>query len=284
MKYTKYHALGNDYLVLDPKDGPLPEQEEIVRICHRNFGLGSDGILYGPLKTDKADFGLRIINPDGSEAEKSGNGLRIFARYLHDSSTVKNDAFTVDTLGGLVTCQVSECADSITVDMGRVEFSAEGTTADTEDTKNGSIGQDLSFNGKTQTVYIADIGNPHCVVVQDEICAKQAKKDGAAIELHANFPNRTNVQFLKIIDRNNIQIEIWERGAGYTLASGSSSSAAAAVAHRIGLCDCDITVHMPGGQIKIQIGDNYSVRMTGPTTRVALIDFDEDALRFKQGL
>ena len=284
MKYTKYHALGNDYLVLDPKDGPLPEQEEIVRICHRNFGLGSDGILYGPLKTEKADFGLRIINPDGSEAEKSGNGLRIFARYLHDSSTVKNDAFTVDTLGGLVTCQVSECADSITVDMGRVEFSAEGTTADTEDTKNGSIGQDLSFNGKTQTVYIADIGNPHCVVVQDEISAKQAKKDGAAIELHANFPNRTNVQFLKILDRNNIQIEIWERGAGYTLASGSSSSAAAAVAHRIGLCDCDITVHMPGGQIKIQIGDNYSVRMTGPTTRVALIDFDEDALRFKQGL
>ena len=284
MKYTKYHALGNDYLVLDPRDGPLPEQEEIVRICHRNFGLGSDGILYGPLNTGKADFGLRIINPDGSEAEKSGNGLRIFARYLHDSGTVKHDAFTVDTLGGLVTCQVGECADSITVDMGRVEFSAGGTTADTKDPKSQSIGQELSFNGKTQTVYIADIGNPHCVVVQDEISAKQAKKDGAAIELHANFPNRTNVQFLKILDRNNIQIEIWERGAGYTLASGSSSSAAAAVAHRIGLCDCDITVHMPGGQIKIQIGDNYAVRMTGPTTRVALIDFDEDALRFKQGL
>ena len=284
MKYTKYHALGNDYLVLDPKDGPLPEKEEIVRICHRNFGLGSDGILYGPLNTEKADFGLRIINPDGSEAEKSGNGLRIFARYLHDSGTVKHDAFTVDTLGGLVTCQVGECADSITVDMGRVEFSAEGTTADTKDSKSQNIGQELSFNGKTQTVYIADIGNPHCVVVQDEISAKQAKEDGAAIELHANFPNRTNVQFLKIIDRNNIQIEIWERGAGYTLASGSSSSAAAAVAHRIGLCDCDIIVHMPGGQIKIQIGDNYAVRMTGPTTRVALIDFDEDALRFKQGL
>ena len=284
MKYTKYHALGNDYLVLDPKDGTLPEQEEIVRICHRNFGLGSDGILYGPLDTGKADFGLRIINPDGSEAEKSGNGLRIFARYLHDSGTVKHDAFTVDTLGGLVTCQVGESADSITVDMGQVEFSGAGTTADTKDPKSQSIGQELSFNGKTQTVYIADIGNPHCVVVQDEISAKQAKEDGAAIELHANFPNRTNVQFLKIIDRNNIQIEIWERGAGYTLASGSSSSAAAAVAHRIGLCDCDITVHMPGGQIKIHIGDNYSVRMTGPTTRVALIDFDEDALRFKQGL
>ena len=284
MKYTKYHALGNDYLVLDPKDGALPEQEEIVRICHRNFGLGSDGILYGPLKTEKADYALRIINPDGSEAEKSGNGLRIFARYLHDAGTVKNDAFTVDTLGGLVTCQVDQCADSITVDMGRVEFFAEGTKVGIKDHKSQSIGQELSFNGKTQTVYIADIGNPHCVVVQDEISAKQAKEDGAAIELHSNFPNRTNVQFLKIIDRNNIRIEIWERGAGYTLASGSSSSAAAAVAYRIGLCDCDITVHMPGGQIKIQIGDNYAVRMTGPTTRVALINLDEDALRFKQGL
>ena len=284
MNYSKYHALGNDYLVLDPKDGTLPEQDEIVRVCHRNFGLGSDGILYGPLKTERADYGLRIINPDGSEAEKSGNGLRIFARYLYDNGTVKNDAFTVDTLGGVVTCQVGECADSITVDMGQVQFSVDHTLADIKDSKRQSIGQNLSFNGKTQTVFIADIGNPHCVIVQDEISVEQTKEDGAAIEVHTTFPNRTNVQFLKVIDRNNIQIEIWERGAGYTLASGSSSSAAAAVAHRIGLCDRDITVHMPGGQIKIQIGDNYTVRMTGSTTRVALIDFDDEALNFDQGL
>ena len=91
MNYSKYHALGNDYLILDPKDGTLPAQDEIVRVCHRNLGLGSDGILYGPLKTERADYGLRIINPDGSEAEKSGNGLRIFARYLYDNGTVKND-------------------------------------------------------------------------------------------------------------------------------------------------------------------------------------------------
>ena len=284
MNYSKYHALGNDYLVLDPKDGILPEQDEIVRVCHRNFGLGSDGILYGPLKTERADYGLRIINPDGSEAEKSGNGLRIFARYLYDNGTVKNDAFTVDTLGGVVTCQVGECADSITVDMGQVQFSVNHTLADIKDSKRQSIGQDLNFNGKTQTVFIADIGNPHCVIVQDEISAEQTKEDGAAIEVHTTFPNRTNVQFLKVIDRNNIQIEIWERGAGYTLASGSSSSAAAAVAHRIGLCDSDITVHMPGGQIKIQIGEDYTVRMTGSTTRVALIDFDDEALNFDQGL
>ena len=284
MKYLKYHALGNDYLVLDPKNGPLPEEDEIVRICHRNFGLGSDGILYGPLDTEKADFGLRIINPDGSEAEKSGNGLRIFARYLHDSGTVKNDPFTVDTLGGVVTCQIDEYADSITVDMGQVEFSAERTTNDIKNPNSQSIGQDLRYNGKTKTVFIVDIGNPHCVVLQDEISPEQAKEDGAAIEVHTVFPNKTNVQFLKIIDSNNIQIEIWERGAGYTLASGSSSSAAAAVANRLGLCGPDITVHMPGGQIKIQIGENYNVRMTGPATRVALIDLDDEALRFEQDL
>ena len=274
MNYSKYHALGNDYLVLDPKDASkLPSEDAIVRICNRNFGLGSDGILYGPLQTDKADFGLRIMNPDGSEAEKSGNGLRIFARYLYDTGAVKNEHFTVDTLGGKVTCQIAGGADSITVDMGQVRF---GGTEQSEP----KINQSLTFNGKTQTVYIADIGNPHCVLVQDEISAKQAHEDGALIEVHPSFPNRTNVQFLKVIDRNNIQIEIWERGAGYTLASGSSSSAAAAVAHRIGLCDRDITVHMPGGKIAIYIDDVFAIRMTGPATRVASINFDEEALGF----
>ena len=281
MNYAKYHALGNDYLVLDPKDAnELPSTNDIVRICHRNFGLGSDGILYGPLKTDKADFGLRIMNPDGSEAEKSGNGLRIFARYLYDTGAVKNEAFTVDTLGGVVTCKIADDAKSITVDMGKVNFAMNHIPVDGPEQSDHNIGQPLSFNGKTQTVYVADIGNPHCVVVQDEISVQQAHEDGAAIEVHEAFPNRTNVQFLKVIDRNNIQIEIWERGAGYTLASGSSSSASAAVAHRIGLCDRDITVHMPGGKIAIHIGDDFAIRMTGPATHVASMQFDEEALGF----
>ena len=282
MNYLKYHALGNDYLVLDPEDNSeLPGKDAIVRICHRNFGLGSDGILYGPLETEKADFGLRILNPDGSEAEKSGNGLRIFARYLYDMGKVRNDAFTVDTLGGIVTCQIADGAESITVDMGKVRFGMAPNPADGTEQSDPSIGQSLTFNGKTQTVYVADIGNPHCVLVQDEISAKQAHEDGALIEVHEAFPNRTNVQFLKVIDRCNIQIEIWERGAGYTLASGSSSSAAAAVAHLTGLCDRDITVHMPGGKIAIHIDDDFAIRMTGPATRVANICFDEEAFGFR---
>jgi diaminopimelate epimerase len=281
MKFAKYHALGNDYLVLDPQDAALPAETDIVRICHRNFGLGSDGILYGPLPTDKADFGLRIMNPDGSEAEKSGNGLRIFARYLYDIGKVGNDAFTVDTLGGVVTCKISDGASSITVDMGKVRFAMDHVPVDGPEQADHDIGQQLPINGTDYTVYLADIGNPHCVVPLPNICAELACKDGAAIEVDPTFPNRTNVQFLKVIDRNNIQIEIWERGAGYTLASGSSSSASAAVAHRIGLCDSNITVHMPGGKIAIEIGDDYAVRMTGPATRVADMDFAPEALEFK---
>lgn len=280
MNYLKYHALGNDYLVLNPEDSALPDQKIIMRICHRNFGLGSDGILYGPLTTDKADFGLRIINPDGSEAEKSGNGLRIFARYLHDIGEVGKDPFTVDTLGGLVTCEINEDATSISVDMGRVRFAADNAMSIKKELNIQSIGQKLSFNGKTKTVVVADIGNPHCVILQDEISAQQTNEDGPKIEVHDTFPNRTNVQFLKIINRNNIQIEIWERGAGYTLASGSSSSAAAAVAHRLGLCDNNICVHMPGGNIEIKIEENYNIRMTGSATLVGRMSLDQEALRF----
>jgi len=280
MQFHKYHALGNDYLVLDPKDGELPDAAGIVRICHRNFGLGSDGILYGPLETNTAGFGLRILNPDGSEAEKSGNGLRIFARYLHDTGAVSNAAFTVDTPGGVVTCKIADGAESITVDMGKVRFGMDHIPVDGPEQSDHNPGQKLHINGTDYTVYIADIGNPHCVVPLPEISQELACKDGAAIEVHPLFPKRTNVQFLKVIDRSNIQIEIWERGAGYTLASGSSSSAAAAVAHRIGLCDKDITVHMPGGRIGIEIGDDFAIRMTGPATRVATMDFDEEALGF----
>jgi diaminopimelate epimerase len=280
MQFSKYHALGNDYLVLDPKHGELPDEPGIVRICHRNFGLGSDGILYGPLESDKADFGLRILNPDGSEAEKSGNGLRIFARYLFDAGRVTNESFTVDTPGGIVTCKIADGAESITVDMGKVNFGMDHIPVDGPEQTDHNLGRRLAINGTDYTAYIADIGNPHCVIPLPEISKELACRDGAAIETHAMFPNRTNVQFLKVIDRNNIAIEIWERGAGYTLASGSSGSASAAVAHRIGLCDKEITVHMPGGQIGITIGDDFAVRMTGPATHVGRMDFDAEALGF----
>ncbi len=267
MRFRKYHALGNDYLVLDPADGAGPPPEEHIRtVCHRNYGFGSDGILYGPLPSGRADFGLRIFNPDGSEAEKSGNGLRIFARHLRDTGRVGTAPFTVDTPGGVVRCMVSADARSITVDMGRVSFDAadipvRGLTGEV-------IDRPIEVAGTTYRMCAATIGNPHCVLPMDAVSAELAQRLGPLIERHPMFPNRTNVQLLQVLDSRTIRIEIWERGAGYTLASGSSSSAAGAVARRLGLVGPDLTVQMPGGRLALHIGDDYSVRMTGPVTRV----------------
>jgi diaminopimelate epimerase len=270
MHFSKYHALGNDYIVLDPRDFPdwqAPTPAQIRVICHRNFGVGSDGILWGPLPSSKGDFGLRIFNPDGSEAEKSGNGLRIFSRYLYDQKMPKGDTFTVDTPGGLVESVIREGGRLISIAMGQVSF--DSTRIPVAGPAREVINEPLQVLDRTFTVCAATIGNPHCVIPLSDISEELVRRYGPSIETHPQFPRKTNVQFLKVIDRSNIQIEIWERGAGYTLASGSSSSAAAAVAHRLGLVDRHVTVHMPGGQIQIGIGDNFSIRMTGTVNAVA---------------
>ena len=270
MRFHKYHALGNDYIVMNPADFPgwtAPSTAQTKVICHRNFGAGSDGILWGPLPTKRAHFGLRIFNPDGSEAEKSGNGLRIFSRYLYDQKLVCTDPFTVETPGGVVDVLIAPGGQLLTIDMGHVSFASDKIPV--AGPAREVINEKIQIQDREFTFCAATIGNPHCVIPLAEISEAMARRYGPDLETHANFPKRTNVQFLKVLDRANIQIEIWERGAGYTLASGSSSSASAAVAHRLGLVDRNITVHMPGGQIGIQIGDNFSIRMTGPVTRVA---------------
>ena len=277
MEFEKYHALGNDYLVLPHNqiEGNLSE-EEIRLICHRNFGLGSDGILLGPLPSEKAQFGLRIFNPDGSEAEKSGNGLRIFSLYLWDTGQVEDEPFTIETLGGLVRSQIIEGADKISVEMGQVSFLSNQIPVVGETRE--VIGESIEAAGETFTYNSATIGNPHCVIPLEEISEELVRKIGPDIENHSNFPQRINLQLLKVIDRNTIQIEIWERGAGYTLASGSSSSAAAAVACKLGLCDHDILVKMPGGEIEISISEDYDIHMSGPATRVGRMTLDHNFL------
>lgn len=270
MRFYKYHALGNDYIVMNPADYPswtAPSREQIRVICHRNFGAGSDGILWGPLPSTRARFGLRIFNPDGSEAEKSGNGLRIFSRYLHDRKLTGADPFTIETPGGVVESRVMEHGQLITVEMGRVTFQSDGIPV--AGPVRAVLNEKFTILDREFTYCAAGIGNPHCVVVLPEISADLAVKYGPGIETHGNFPNRINVQFLQVIDRRNIRIEIWERGAGYTLASGSSSSAAAAVAHKLGLVEPKLTVHMPGGRIGIEIAPDFAIKMSGPTTRVA---------------
>ena len=271
MEFRKYHGLGNDYLVIDPDDvGRDLTRAEVIRICDRHFGVGADGILWGPLPTGEVAgtaFGLRIFNPDGSEAEKSGNGLRIFARHLHDEGLVTNAPFCVLTRGGPVTCRVHPGGGLVDVEMGQVSFDAaripvRGETGDV-------IGKRMVVGGQELVYGAATIGNPHCVLPLAEVSPALARRLGPLVEAEPRFPNRTNVQLMQVLDRANIRIEIWERGAGYTLASGSSRAAAAAVARRMGACDARIVVHMPGGQLRITVADDYAVEMSGPVKAVA---------------
>jgi diaminopimelate epimerase len=269
MQFHKYHALGNDYLVIDPHDHPAEfSSAEIERICNRNYGVGSDGILWGPLPArDGAAFALHIFNPDGGEAQKSGNGLRIFCRYLFDRGLVKHEPFRVYTKGGVVEATVHDRGASVTVEMGNVTF--DSARIPVTGAPREVIGESLAVPGETLTINCASIGNPHCTIVYPNATEADTRRLGPLVETNAMFPERINMQLLRIIDRNNIAIQIWERGAGYTLASGSSSSASAAVAHRLGLVDRNVSVHMPGGVISINIGENYAITMTGAVTRIA---------------
>jgi len=284
--FKKYHGLGNDYLVIDPNVRDFPLTTENIRlICDRNFGVGSDGILYGPRLEPDAERTsgpglpvLRIFNPDGSEAEKSGNGLRIFAKYLFEKKYVCSKSFKIKTLGGIVDVQVKDdVAGLIRINMGKVTFVSNEIPVAGEPRE--VVDEPLDINGETHKVTCLSIGNPHCVIPMQEVNEATARALGPYVENHGMFPNRINMQIVRVIDRANIDIRIWERGAGYTLASGSSSCAAAAASHRLGLVDNDVTVHMPGGTLHIEIGDDGRIHMTGPVEGTFEGSFHSDLLK-----
>jgi len=267
VQFTKYQALGNDYLVMAP-EAFAPGQENALarRICDRNYGVGSDGILLGPLPAAGADFALRIINPDGSEAEKSGNGLRIFARYLYDTRQVGTEPFRIATRGGVALAQIFPERRLIRVGMGQASFDSQ--VIGIAGPRREVVAEPMTMGGRSLSCTGVSVGNPHCVIDGVAVTENMARTLGPHVEADPRFLNRTNVQLLEVIDRLNIRIQIWERGAGYTLASGSSASAAAAAAKRLGRCDGLVTVHMPGGTLEVEIDEDFSVTQTGPAVKV----------------
>ena len=279
-QFVKSHGLGNDYFVLDQSAITFDLTPEVIQLlCHRNYGIGSDGILL-LVQSDKADFGLRIFNPDGSEAEKSGNGLRIFAKYLFEHGHTEKEVFKIDTLGGIVNAEL-ETNDGtvpfVTVEMGDAIFQSDLIPVAGE--KREVVQEEINVDGEKLKFTAVSVGNPHCVVFVDELREDQIRKLGPLLETHELFPNRINVQFAKPVSRHGVNILIWERGAGYTLASGSSSCAVASACVKNGFTDGKVTVSMPGGELDINIRDDWSIMMRGAVEEVAVGNLSTDILK-----
>lgn len=266
MTFTKYTALGNDMIVIDPAHCPVTMTPANIRlICDRHFGVGADGICYGPLDSAALDgdlFIMRFFNPDGSEAERSGNGLRIFARYLWDVGYVNGPDFVMGMGADTIPTHIDANTGLIALEMGGLQL----LFAD----------QPLAVGEEMVLVTAVTIGNPHCIIFTPEL--DRIHTWGPLIETAPQFPNRTNVQLVKVLDDHTIQIEIWERGAGYTLASGTSASAAAAAAVLTGRCASrHLTVQMAGGNLSVEVLAE-GVRLTGPVTAVYHATFSPDLL------
>jgi len=278
--FVKMHGLGNEYIVLESEniDFQLTKQA-IIRLCNIHFGIGSDGIVL-MVPSQKADFGFRVYNPDGSEAEKSGNGLRILCKYLYDYGHAKSTKFSIETLTDIVYAEIVEeekgKASLIRVDMGKAIFSSHDIPVNSDQPE--FIAQKIMAGDKEYEVNCVSVGNPHCVVIKKELDEKEIRKYGPLLENHQLFPKRINVQFAKVISEHDAEILIWERGAGFTLASGSSSCAASSVLVKRGLINGDLTMHMQGGTLKIEIDKEWNIRMTGEVREIAQGVFGSELL------
>ena len=267
-EFAKYEALGNDYLVLDPARITFPvTAATVARLCDRHRGVGGDGVLYGPWFEGDA-VRLRIFNSDGSECEKSGNGLRMFARYLRERGHVAQDRFVLRTVAGDAAVEVVDLAAGVfTVAMGTATFDRERIPA----TGAGRqlLDEPIEVGGETVRIGCVHVGNPHCVVLEGHCARDHALRLGPELSRHPMFPRGINVQFVRVRDRRHVEAEIWERGSGYTLASGSSACAIASVLHALGRVDPEITVHMPGGQLAVTIAPSREISLTGEARAVA---------------
>jgi diaminopimelate epimerase len=263
VRLIKYQALGNDYLVLD-LPGPLDELVALLpRLCHPHFGLGSDGLL----AFEPGTISVRIFNPDRSEAQKSGNGLRIAAAHavLEHGAQDEFEIGTVDRANAVRILEREGSRVTSELDIGKASFRPGDLPALVEGEPRRVVIDTAA--GSVEAVLVS-VGNPHAVIFGEPVEARRAVELGPHIERHPMFPERTNVQLVEVIDRTRARIEIWERGAGYTLASGTSASAVAAALMREGLVDDAVTIVMPGGELSVHKGPDGNLFQRGPAQRV----------------
>ena len=254
--FVKGHGLGNDYIVVDGERFGIALTPERVRLlCHRNLGPGSDGVLEVTRRGDH--FHARIWNPDGSEAERSGNGLRIAAKFLSDRGYTTESNFVIETVAGPVAAEVMKRAGkvhAVRLQMGRA-------------TIDRAV-KSLPVEGRRLDVTVVSVGNPHCVIFGEPLTRERLFAVGPLVERHSEFPARINVQLAAAESRNRARALVWERGAGHTLASGTSACAVAAACFDRGLVDGTVTVLMEGGQLEVEVGPDLDLIMTGPVEEV----------------
>ncbi|HUE77218.1 MAG TPA: diaminopimelate epimerase [Longimicrobiales bacterium] len=282
MRVWKGHGLGNDYLVVESQDGP-PPASVIRALCDRHRGVGSDGILVADTTMDPV--GLRIFNPDATEAEKSGNGLRIFGAWLHLTGRAGDAPFRVRLPGETVEMAVEGEGGApgfirLRVDMGRASFRAgdlafTGAPADAE-----VMGAPLDVDGEALAIHLVSMGNPHCVVFRDPLDPADLRRLAPRLQAHPSFSRGVNVQFARVAGPGRLDALIWERGAGETLASGSSACAVTVAARRSGRTQGDaFVVAMEGGEVEIELSPDYDVRLRGEAGIVFEGTVREDVLR-----
>jgi len=259
--FSKMHGLGNDYIVIDEsKKIIIPEEKkpEIVEeICRRGFSIGADGVIFvTPPSSDIADIRFRIFNSDGSEAEMCGNGIRCFVKYVYENDIFHNDQIWVETLGGIKEVDLDIEGEEVrasTVDMGIPTFKT--TDIPMVSDKEEFLDCELDIGGEPIKITAVNVGNPHVVIFTDNIQNIKLNEIGPLIENHPVFPQKTNVHFVNIINRNEIEMITWERGAGFTFACGTGATSCVVAGYKLGMLEEEVEVHLPGGELLIIVYD-----------------------------
>lgn len=268
MKFTKMHGLGNDYVIVNGFETTVADPGSLsCVISERRTGVGSDGLIL-IVPSDTCDFQMRIFNADGSEAETCGNGIRCVAKYVYEEGMTDRDEFVIETLGGpakvWLTVKDSAVA-SVKCDMGTPKFSRSEIPMLGEEGE--VIEEPLQVGDSEYKVTCLSIGNPHAVIFVDDLQVAPVDSIGPQVATHQRFPNGTNVEFVEPVDETNIQMRVWERGSGETLACGSGCCAAAVASARTGRAGRSVSVHLALGHLEIEWADDGHVYMTGPAAR-----------------
>jgi len=274
--FIKMEGCGNDYIYVDGTSITIPDLPKAARMMSdRHFGIGADGLIV-ICGSDVADYRMRMFNADGSEGRMCGNGIRCMAKYLHDRGMVKGLEVSIETLSGIKFVDMFLGADGAVararVDMGKPSFEA----ADIPTALEPPFGGRLAVCGGEYTLYCVSMGNPHAVVFVDDPKKFDVHGVGAALESHPVFPERCNIEFVRVHSRNSIDMRVWERGSGETLACGTGACAAAVASMKLGLIDARTDVHLPGGTLTIEWQPGSSVFLTGPAKNVFTGEVDID--------